>query len=37
MIEKVVIVSGGGNGIGLEIAKLFASHNNEVYVLDIDD
>lgn len=37
MIEKVVIVSGGGNGIGLEIAKLFASHNNKVYVLDIDD
>lgn len=37
MNKKIVVITGGANGIGLATAKKFAKENMVVYVLDIDD
>ena len=35
--KKVVIITGGSNGVGYETAKIFKHFDSIVYVLDIDD
>ena len=36
LAERVAIVTGGGNGLGAECARVLASHGANVVVLDID-
>lgn len=34
--EKVIVVTGGGNGIGKSISRLFAQQGGKVFILDIN-